>query len=121
MVTFHATISPACTSHNRPVGGTWSSLTMIVSSNFCTSKVVRISHLVIYVGDRAGASYINVSELNTDEYYWDFWRGLVQCFFISFSIHFLSDVIWFIKRDTADPDCSTNKLVCPCDFQTIYE
>ncbi len=29
---FHVTISPAYTSHNRPVDGTWASLTMIVSS-----------------------------------------------------------------------------------------
>ncbi len=32
-MSFHVTILPAYTSHNRPVGGSWASFTMIVSSN----------------------------------------------------------------------------------------
>ncbi len=48
---FHVTISPAYTSHNRPVGGTWASLTKIASSN---------SKQCIYI-----IGYINISEFNS--------------------------------------------------------
>ncbi len=101
-MSFHFPISPAYTSHNGPVGDTWSSLTMIVSSN------------------SNGVSYINISELNTDYHYCDFWCCKVLCrAFVVIQHPFSQRCILIHKmRQTADPDRSTNKLVCPMSFST---